>query len=194
MKEHAAAPAPEDTIKIGDNNHNDEWAHGQDEDDNNILLPRPARLQGCENDPEEESLFFNESDNDNDDNNPDENYSQSSDGADKKKKSKRKTPTSTIRTPRKSHFSGRISPAEREAADILVAIGAEPNFAKFMVMDRLDRITEIQELARETIALYARNIRKNTPRSDIVSTRFILDLKKAALKMTHIKHCVSCYN
>ena len=29
------------------------------------------------------------------------------------------------------------------------------------------------------------------PRSDIVSTRFILDLKKAAFKMTHIKHHIS---
>ena len=54
-------------------NDNDEWAHGQDEDDDNIALPRPARLQGCEIDPEEESLFSNESDNDNDDNDPNDN-------------------------------------------------------------------------------------------------------------------------
>ena len=61
-----------------------------------------------------------------------------------------------------------------------------------MVMDGLDEITEIQELTRETISLYAKNSRNNTPRSDIVSTRFILDLEKAAFKMNHIKHRISC--
>ena len=88
-------------------------------------------------------------------------------------------------------ISGRTSPAEREAAEVLVAIGAELNVAKFMVMDGLDRITNIQELKRETIPLYAKNSKKNMPRSDFVSTRFILDLKRAAFKMTHITHCVS---
>ena len=63
-----------------------------------------------------------------------------------------------------------------------------PNVAKFMVSDGFDEITEIQQLTRETISLYAKNSRKNMPRSDIVSTRFILDLKKAAFKMTHIKN------
>ena len=144
MTEQAAAPAPGDTIEIDNNNDNDEWAHVQDKDDNNILLSWPARLQGSENDPEEESLFSNKSDNDNDDNDPDDDYSQSSDDAKNKKKIKRKTPKSTIRNPRKFHFSGRTSPAAREAADILVAIGAETNVAKFMVMDGLDRITKIQ--------------------------------------------------
>ena len=79
MTKQAAAPAPEDTIEIGDDNNNDEWAHGQDEDDDNTLHPRTARKQGCENYPEEESLFSNESDNDQDDNDPDDDYSQSSD-------------------------------------------------------------------------------------------------------------------
>ena len=94
MNEQAAAPTPGDPIEIGDDNDNDGWAHdqhGQDEDDNNISLPRPPRLQGCENDPDDESLFSNESDDDNDDNDPDDDYYQPSDGADKKKKSKRKT-------------------------------------------------------------------------------------------------------
>ena len=36
-----------------------------------------------------------------------------------------------------------------------------------------------------------RIVERNLPRSDIVSTRFILDLEKAAFKMTHIKHCIS---
>ena len=73
----------------------------------------------------------------------------------------------------------------------MVAIGAEHNVSKFMVMDGLDRITEIQELTRETILLYAKNSRKNMPQSDFVSTRFILDLERAAFKMTHITHRVS---
>ena len=36
MTEQAAAPAPGDTIKIVDDNNNDERSHGQDEDDENI--------------------------------------------------------------------------------------------------------------------------------------------------------------
>ena len=72
MNDQADAPAPGDTIEIGNDNDTNKWAHGQDEDNENILLPQPARLQGCENDPEEESLFSNESDNDNDDNDPDD--------------------------------------------------------------------------------------------------------------------------
>ena len=35
MTKQADAPAPEDTIEIGDDNDNDEWVHGQDDDDNN---------------------------------------------------------------------------------------------------------------------------------------------------------------
>ena len=90
-----------------------------------------------------------------------------------------------------SHFSGKKTPAEREVADVLVAIGAVHNLAKFMVMDGFDRITDIQELKRETIALYTKNSRKKMPRSDFVSTRLILDLERAAFKMTHITHRVS---
>ena len=67
MTEQAAAPAPEDTIEIGDDNDNDEWAHGQDDDDDKTSHPQTARKQRCENDPEEESLFSNERDNDHDD-------------------------------------------------------------------------------------------------------------------------------
>ena len=157
------------------------------------MHPQTARKQGCENDPEEESLFSNNSDNDHDDNDPDDDYSESTDDKKKKKKkkNKRKTPTSTIRTPGKTHWSGRTSPAAQEAANVLVEIGANPNVAKFMVSDGLDKITEIQELTSATILLYAKNSRKNTPRSDIVSTRFILDLEKAAFNMTHIKNRIS---
>ena len=86
MTEQAAAPAPGDTIEIGYDNDNNEWVHGQDKDEDNILLPRPARLQGCEKDPEEESLFSNKSNNVNDENNLDDNYSQSSDDVNKMKK------------------------------------------------------------------------------------------------------------
>ena len=57
-----------------------------------------------------------------------------------------------------------------------------------MVADGLDEIAEIQKLTIETILLYAKNSRKNLSSSDIVSTRFILDLEKAPFKMTHIKN------
>ena len=73
----------------------------------------------------------------------------------------------------------------------MVAIGANPNVTKFMVSDGLDEITEIQQLTSATILLYAKNSRKFTSRYDIVSTRFILDLEKAAFKMTHINHRIS---
>ena len=39
MTKQAAAPAPEDTIEIGGDNENDEWAHGQDKEDDNTLHP-----------------------------------------------------------------------------------------------------------------------------------------------------------
>ena len=45
------------------------------------------------------------------------------------------------------------TPDEQEAVDVLVAIGAEHNVARFMVMDGLDCVTEIQELSKGTIAL-----------------------------------------
>ena len=57
MTKKAAAPTPGDPIEIVNDNDNDDWAHGQDEDDENILLSWSARLQGCENDPDDESLF-----------------------------------------------------------------------------------------------------------------------------------------
>ena len=60
-----------------------------------------------------------------------------------------------------------------------------------MVGDGLDEIAEIQKLTRERISLYAKICRKNLLTSDIVSTCFILDLKKASFKMTHIKNRVS---
>ena len=82
-------------------------------------------------------------------------------------------------------------PAAQEAETVLVEIGANPNVAKFMVVDGLDEIAKIQQLTRETISLYAKNSRKNLWGSDIVSTRFILDLEKAAFKMTHIKNHIS---
>ena len=66
------------------------------------------------------------------------------------------------------------TPDEQEAVDVLVAIGAEHNVARFMVMDGLDRVTEIQELTKGTIALYAKNSRKHMHRSNFVSTRLIL--------------------
>ena len=55
----------------------------------------------------------------------------------------------------------------------------------------MDFIDEIQELTENTIALYAMNIKRHLPRSNFMSTRFVLDLKRAAFKMTHLKHRVS---
>ena len=57
MTEQESAPAPGDLIEIGDDTDNDGWVHdqyGQDEDDDNISLSRPPRLQGCGNDPDED--------------------------------------------------------------------------------------------------------------------------------------------
>ena len=72
------------------------------------------------------------------------------------------------------------TPDEREAADVLVVIGAKHNVVRFMVMDELDRVTEIQELSKGTIALYANNSKRHMHQSNFVSTRFILDLETAA--------------
>ena len=60
-----------------------------------------------------------------------------------------------------------------------------------MATDGLDCIDEIQELTQNTIALHAKNIKRHLHRSNFMSTRFILDLERAALKMTHLKHRVS---
>ena len=60
-----------------------------------------------------------------------------------------------------------------------------------MVMDGLDRVTEIQELSKGMIVLYAKNSKRHMHRSNFVSTRFILDLERADFKMTHITHRVS---
>ena len=83
------------------------------------------------------------------------------------------------------------TPEEQEAADVLVAIGAKHNVARFMVMDGLDCVTNIQELSKGTITLYAKNSKRHMHRSKFRSTRFILDLERAAFKMTHITHRVS---
>ena len=60
-----------------------------------------------------------------------------------------------------------------------------------MVADGLHEIAEVQQLTRETILLYAKNSRKNLSGSDIVSTRVILDLEKAASKMIKIRNRIS---
>ena len=76
--------------------------------------------------------------------------------------------------------------------DVLVAIGAEHNVTRFMVIDELDCVIKIQELSKGTIALYAKNIKRHMHRSNFVNTWFILNLERAAFKMTHITHRVSC--
>ena len=156
--EQAAASTPEDTISIdsGDNNEIDD----KDEEDDNTLHPRKAKKQGCDN-RTEEPLFSEDSDNDHNDNDDNDHYSESSDDKSKKKKRPRRTPKSTIRNPKKTHWSGNPLPVAQEVATVLVAIGATRNVAKFMVADGLDEISEIQKLTRETILLYAKNSRKN---------------------------------
>ena len=49
ITEQAAAPTPEDMIKIGDDNDNDDEDNDEEKDDDNTLHPRTARKQGCEN-------------------------------------------------------------------------------------------------------------------------------------------------
>ena len=66
MTEQAAAPTPEDTIDIGDDNDNND----KKEEDYYTLHPRTERKQGCENYTEEESLFSGDSNDDHDDNDP----------------------------------------------------------------------------------------------------------------------------
>ena len=60
-----------------------------------------------------------------------------------------------------------------------------------MAADGLDCINDIQELTQNTIVLYAKNIKRHLHRSNFMSTQFILDLERAAFKMTHLKHRVS---
>ena len=60
-----------------------------------------------------------------------------------------------------------------------------------MVSDGLDELTYIQQLTSANISLYANNSRNTLPRSDIVSTWFILELEKATFKMTHITNRIS---
>ena len=60
-----------------------------------------------------------------------------------------------------------------------------------MATDGLDCIEDIQELTQNTIALYTKNIKRHLHRSNFMITQFILDLERAAFKMTHLKHRVS---
>ena len=46
-------------------------------------------------------------------------------------------------------------------------------------------------MSKVTIALYARNIKRHLHHSNFMITWFILDLKRAAFKMTHLTNRVS---
>ena len=201
MTEQADAPTPKDPINIDSDDDNDNDDEDEDDvnadtkddgdvEDDNTLHPWTERKLGCE-EREEESLFSKDNEDDHNDNDHDDHYSESRDEESKKKQNSRRTPKSTIRTPKKTHWSGNGFPVAQEEATVLVAIGATRNVAKFMVAYVLNEISEIQQLTRETILLYAKNSRKNLSGSDIFSTCFILDLKKAAFKMTHIKNRIS---
>ena len=104
--EQAAAPTPKVTINIDSGNDYDN--DDKDEEDDNTLHPWTASKQGCENHPEE-SLFSDGSDDDHNENDHDENdygahYSESSYDEINKNKRPRRTPKSTIRTPKKTHW------------------------------------------------------------------------------------------
>ena len=189
----AAASTLKDAIDIdrNDDKDNDDedkddinanGIYGADDEDDNTMHPPKARKKGNE-ESDKESLFSKDKDDDHDGHD-----SESSNDESEKKKSRR--------TPKKPHWSGNGFigqwTAKQEAVTVLVVIGATRNVASFMVADGLDEIGEIQQLTRETILLYAKTCRKNLLTSEIFSTRFILDLKKAAFKMTHIKNRVSC--
>ena len=152
-----------------------------DEKDENTLHPPKAWKKGNE-ESDDESLFSK-----NKGSNHDGHDSESSNDESEKKNSRK--------TSKKPHWSGKIFIGQwttvQEVAIVLVVIGATRNIASFMVGDGLDEISDIQKLTRETISLYTNTCRKKLSMSDIVSTRFILDLQKAAFKMTHIKNRVS---
>ena len=84
MTKQAAAPTPEDTIDISNDNDKDD----EDKEDDNTFHPRKARKQGCENHPEE-SIFSEDSDDKHYDNDPDDDYSESTDDENKKTQSGR---------------------------------------------------------------------------------------------------------
>ena len=71
------------------------------------------------------------------------------------------------------------------------AIGATQTVATFWVNDGVDTVSEIRQLTKETIGLFAKTCRKNLKAGHTVSTRFILDLEKAAFKLTHLEKRVS---
>jgi len=87
-------------------------------------------------------------------------------------------------------YKGQLNP-KQEAADVLKSTGATMIVAKFMVNDGVDTLSEIQQLTKDTIALFIKTCRKNLPAGQTVSTRFILDLEKAAFKLTHLEKRVS---
>ena len=100
---------PKDAIEIDsdDDKYNDgkdkddfnaNTTDGGDVEDDNTLHPRTARKEVNE-EREEESLFFKDSDDDHDDHD-----SESRDDESNKKNKSRRTPNSTIRTPKKTHW------------------------------------------------------------------------------------------
>ena len=74
---------------------------------------------------------------------------------------------------------------------MLKAIGATKTVAIFWVNDGVDTVSKIQQLTKITIDLIAKTWHKNLPTGQTVSTRFILDLEKAAFKLTHLEKRVS---
>ena len=141
----AAASTPKYAIDIDRNNDKgndgedaydinaDATDGGDDEDDNTLHLPKESRKGDEESD--EESLFSKDKDNAHDGHD-----SESTDGESEKKNS--------INIPKKPHWSGNGFVGQwtdaKEAATVLVAIGATRKVSSFMMGDGLDEIAEIQ--------------------------------------------------
>ena len=70
---------------------------------------------------------------------------------------------------------------------MLKSIGATMIVARFMVNDGVDTVSDIQQLTKDTVALFTKTCCKNLPAGQTVSTRFIIDPEKAAFKLTHLE-------
>ena len=136
----SAVPEPLEDENDSDNDKREDEVFS--DDNSNIDPDKGGHIDPDDNDPGDNS-------------DPDDDYTQSTDDEQTKKKnsSKRKNPTSAIRVPSNAHWACPRTAEEGEAADVLVAIGAEHTIAKFMLMDGLDCIGDIQELTENTIEL-----------------------------------------
>ena len=137
-------------------------------------------------DSDDESLFNTDHDDDDDDNDPDNDKDgdgSEDESSDEDESVEPQAPMNpAIKAKMIPHWSGfghrGQTNSRQEAAVVLKAIGATQTVATFWVNDGVDTISEIQQLTKETIGLFAKTCRKNLRAGHTVSTRFILDLKR----------------